>query len=160
MKTFVKMSAAILALSFAGTAAFAGQGDSAKELSPQTKANLETAMHGEAFANLKYQRYADQADEKGQSELAQLFRDSANIEANEHFDREAEALQLGSSSDVNLEDAMAGEHYENTKMYVEFATQAEADGDMKVAAMFRQIAVDEGVHYDAYKAALARLKTK
>jgi rubrerythrin len=34
------------------------------------------------------------------------------------------------------------------------------DGDTKVAAMFRQIAVDEGVHYDAYKAALARLKTK
>jgi rubrerythrin len=160
MSSIVKLGAAALLLSVTISGSAFAQTGEAKELSPQTKANLETAMHGEAFANLKYQRYADQADEKGQSELAQLFRDSANIEANEHFDREAEALQLGSSSDVNLEDAMAGEHYENTKMYVEFANQAEADGDTKVAAMFRQIAVDEGVHYDAYKAALARLKTK
>ena len=160
MSSIVKLGAAALLLSVTISGSAFAQTGEAKELSQQTKANLETAMHGEAFANLKYQRYADQADEKGQSELAQLFRDSANIEANEHFDREAEALQLGSSSDVNLEDAMAGEHYENTKMYVEFANQAEADGDTKVAAMFRQIAVDEGVHYDAYKAALARLKTK
>ena len=158
MKAFVKISAAILTLSFAGTAALAGQGENAKELSPQTKTNLEAAMHGEAFANLKYLRYAEQADAAGKKELAQLFRDSANIEANEHFDREAEALRLGSSIATNLEDAMAGEYYENKKMYVEFADQAEADGDLKVAAMFRQIAVDEGVHYEAYKAALAKIK--
>ncbi|MXP45748.1 rubrerythrin [Altererythrobacter sediminis] len=116
-------------------------------------------MHGEAFANLKYLRYAEQADAAGKKELAQLFRESANIEANEHFDREAEALRLGSSNATNLEDAMAGEHYENTKIYVEFADQAEAAGDPKVAAMFRQIAVDEGVHYDAYKAALSKIKS-
>lgn len=158
MKTFVRISTAILAFSLAGTAAFAGQGDSAGDLSSQTRANLEAAMHGESFANLKYLRYAEQADAAGKTELAQLFRDSANIEANEHFDREAEALQLGSSNATNLEDAMAGEHYENTKMYIEFADQAEADGDMKVAAMFRQIAVDEGVHYEAYKTALAKIK--
>ncbi|WP_417595942.1 rubrerythrin family protein [Parasphingorhabdus sp.] len=158
MKTLVKISTAILALSLSGTAALAGQGDNPKALSPQTKANLEAAMHGEAFANLKYLRYAEQADATGNTELAQLFRDSANIEANEHFDREAEALQLGSSNTANLEDAMAGEHYEYTKMYIEFADQAEADGDLKIAAMFRQIAVDEGVHYEAYKAALAKIR--
>ncbi len=43
-------------------------------------------------------------------------------------------------------------------MYIEFADQAEAAGDLKVAAMFRQIAVDEGVHYEQYKAALAKIK--
>jgi len=128
-----------------------------KPLSAQTRTNLEAAMRGEAYANLKYLRYADQAEAAGKPELAKLFRASANIEANEHFDREAQALQLGGTNTANLEDAMAGEHYENVTMYVDFAKAAEADGDLKVAAMFRQIAVDEGTHYEAYKAALAKL---
>lgn len=132
----------------------------AKPLSAQTRANLEAAMHGEAYANLKYLRYADQAEAAGKPALAKLFRASANIEANEHFDREAQALQLGGTNSANLEDAMTGEHYENVTMYVNFAKQAEADGDVKVAAMFRQIAVDEGTHYDAYKAALAKLSPR
>ncbi|MBL7373423.1 rubrerythrin, partial [Escherichia coli] len=55
-------------------------------------------MHGEAYANLKYLRYADQAQAAGKPELAKLFRASANVEANEHFDREAQALRLGSSN--------------------------------------------------------------
>lgn len=54
----------------------------------------------------------------------------------------------------------AGEHYENVTMYVNFPKQAQADGDVKVAAVFRQIAVDEGTHYDAYKAALSKLTQK
>ncbi|MBV2148163.1 rubrerythrin [Sphingobium sp. AS12] len=117
-------------------------------------------MHGEDYANLKYLRYADQAAAAGKPTLAKLFRESANIEANEHFDREAQALPLGSGTDVNLEDGMAGEHYENATMYVDFADQAEADGDVKVAAMFRQIAVDEGTHYEAYRLALAKITNK
>lgn len=131
-----------------------------KPLATQTRTNLEAAMHGEAYANLKYLRYADQAEAAGKPELAKLFRASANIEANEHFDREAQALKLGGTNNANLEDAMAGEHYENVTMYVNFAKQAEASGDVKVAAMFRQIAVDEGTHYDAYKAALAKLPAR
>ena len=53
---------------------------------------------------------------------------------------------------------MAGEHYENTKMYVDFAKQAETAGDKKVADMFRQIAADEGDHYAAYKNAVEKLR--
>lgn len=152
-----------LILAAASAAAFFTVGVSAapapptKPLAASTKANLEAAMHGEAYANLKYLRYADQAQAAGKPELAKLFRASANIEANEHFDREAQALQLGSGDARNLADAMKGEHYENVTMYVNFAKEAAAAGDTKVAAMFRQIAVDEGTHYDAYKAALARL---
>jgi rubrerythrin len=131
-----------------------------KPLSAQTRANLEAAMHGEAYANLKYLRYADQAEAAGKKWLAKLFRESANVEANEHFDREAQALRLGSTNQANLEDAMTGEHYENVTMYNDFAKQAEADGDMKVAAMFRQIAEDEGAHFEAYKAAVAKLSAK
>ena len=149
-------AAAASVAAFVSTSAIAAPPEG-KPLSAQTRANLEAAMHGEAYANLKYLRYADQAQAAGKPALATLFRASANIEANEHFDREAQALQLGGASSANLEDAMAGEHYENVTMYVTFANQAEADGDVKVAALFRQIAVDEGTHYDAYKAALAKL---
>jgi rubrerythrin len=127
-----------------------------KPLAAQTRANLETAMHGEAYANLKYQRYADLAEASGNTDLAKLFRDSANVEANEHFDRESAAMPLGSANAANLKDAITGEHYENVKMYVDFARQADAAGDTKVAAMFRQIAEDEGTHYRAYQAALAK----
>lgn len=114
-------------------------------------------MHGEAYANLKYLRYADQADAAGKPALAKLFRASANIEANQYLDREAQALQLGGANSASLEDAMAGEHYENVAMYVNFAKQSEDDGDVKVASMFRQIGIEEGAHYDAYKAAVAKL---
>lgn len=153
-RTLLVAAASVAALVFTGAMAAPPE---AKPLSAQTRTNLEAAMHGEAYANLKYLRYADQAEAAGKPALAKLFRASANIEANEHFDREAQALQLGGANTANLEDAMVGEHYENVTMYVNFAKQAEADGDLKVAAMFRQIAVDEGTHFDAYKAALEKL---
>ena len=130
---------------------------SARPLSSQTRANLETAMHGEAYAHLKYQVYAERAEADGKPELARLFRESADVEGNEHFDREQAMLGLAGADDANLRDAMAGEHYENTKMYLDFALQADRDGDHDAAAMFRQIAADEGDHYAQYKTALDKL---
>lgn len=130
----------------------------ADTLNPQTRKNLETAMRGEAFANLKYQAYADAARAHGDERLAKLFSDSANVEANEHFAREADALGLAGSDVANLSDAVAGERYENSKMYVGFADDAEMVGDKKAALMFRQIAADEGDHYEQYKDALAERK--
>ncbi len=155
--TFRKLTGTGLILaSLMASASVAAPPTSPKPLAAQTRENLETAMKGEAYANLKYLRYADQAEAAGNTELAALFRNSANVEANEHFDREAQALELGGTARVNLEDAIAGEHYENTKMYIDFADQAQASGDAKVAAMFRQIAEDEGTHLRAYQAALAK----
>lgn len=133
---------------------------SAGELSARTKKNLETAMHGEAFANLKYRAYAEMARESGKPELAKTFEQAANVEANEHFAREADTLKLAKSNEANLKDAAAGEYYENTKMYKEFASQARADGDVAAAKLFDQIGADEGDHYAAYAAALKQLQGK
>ncbi|HDR9190002.1 rubrerythrin family protein [Burkholderia vietnamiensis] len=146
--------AALAALSFVAAPAFADG-----PLKDQTKQNLEAAMHGEAYAHLKYLAYAEHARKSGHPEIAKLFDESANVEANEHFAREAEALNLAKSDEANLADGMAGEHYENTKMYVKFAEQADTAGDKKVAAMFRQIAADEGDHYAAFRAASEKLRT-
>ena len=48
----------------------------AKDLNPQTRKNLEAAMHGEAYANLKYHAYAKDARAAGNEELAKLFESS------------------------------------------------------------------------------------
>jgi rubrerythrin len=154
--TLIKLlAAAALAAAVSTGPAFA-----ADALSPQTRENLQAAMHGEAFANLKYRRYAEVAREGGNEALAKLFEDSANVEANEHFAREADALKLDGTNAANLLDAMAGEKYENKTMYIGFADQAQKAGDLKTAALFRQIAADEGDHYARYKAAHDQLAGK
>jgi rubrerythrin len=129
----------------------------AADLAPQTRKNLEAAMHGEAYANLKYRAYADAARRAGNEDLARLFEESADVEAKEHFAREADALGLAGFDARNLADAMAGENYENTKMYIGFADEAEKAGDKKTAKLFRQIAADEGDHYQQFKEAFLKL---
>ena len=146
--------AAVIMLAFSAGAATV----ESQPLKAQTKKNLEAAMHGEAYAHLKYKAYAEQARESGQPEIARLFEESANVEANEHFAREADALGLAKGNEANLLDGMAGEYYENTKMNVDFANQADKAGDTRVAAMFRQIAADEGDHYQSYKLAVEKLR--
>jgi len=41
----------------------------------------------------------------------------------------------------------------------DFADQAEQAGDKKVAALFRQIAADEGDHYQQFKDAFVKVTT-
>lgn len=129
------------------------------ELAPQTRKNLDAAMHGEAYANLKYRAYAESARKAGNEDLARLFEEAADVESKEHFAREADAVGLAGFNTRNLADAMSSENYENTKMYIGFADDAEKAGDTKVAKMFRQIAADEGDHYLQFKEAFVKLTT-
>lgn len=156
MKVMSPLVLALLAGTSLGTGATAAEAPT-QSLDPITRQHLAAAMHGEAFAQLKYLRYAEQARKLGNPELAALFEESANVEANEHFTREADALGLVGTNQANIADAMAGELYENTQMYIAFANQAEKAGDAKVAALFRQIAEDEGDHYDQYRDAAEKL---
>jgi len=146
----------ILGGALLGALAVAGMAQ-ASDLAPQTRKDLDAAMHGEAYANLKYRSYAEAARKAGNEDLAKLFEESANVEANEHFAREADAAGLTGFDARNLADAMAGENYENTKMYIGFADDAEKAGDRKVARMFRQIAADEGDHYQQFRDAFVKL---
>jgi len=98
-------------------------------LPPSARKNLDAAMHGEAFAGLKYRSYAEAARKAGNQELARLFDVSADVESKEHFVQEADAAGLAGFEARNLADAMAGENYENTKMYIGFADEADKAGD-------------------------------
>ena len=56
----------------------------AGSLRASSTADLMDAMHGEAFAALKYAAYADSAREEGYSQLAELFERTAGTERGEH----------------------------------------------------------------------------
>src|SRR5665647_2995111 len=89
--------------------------------------------------------------------LAKLFSGTAQVELQEHFAAEAVLAGLVGSNAANLQDAIAGETYEHTTMYPGFATQATKDGCTDAAALFTEIAGDEGGHAAAYTVALQSL---
>lgn len=131
-----------------------------KDLSKQTKENLSTAMHGEAFAYAKYLLYAHKAQQTGNRELANLLRTTARTERFEHFAEEAELAGLVEDNATNLESAIQGESYEVDTMYREFAEQARAAGDLSAADRFEEIRKDEMKHRDAFQAALVKVEGK
>lgn len=129
-------------------------------MNPQTRQNLETAMHGEAFAHLKYLYYAEKARQEGHLDVADLFERAARVEGFEHFREEAELAGLVGSTVENLQNAIAGESYEVSTMYRDFAEQAKEAGDQAAADRFAEIRHDEMGHRDAFQAALESLTAK
>lgn len=128
-----------------------------KPLDKKTREHLLDAMHGEAFAFVKYMLFSEAARKNGHAKLAELFEKTANVERFEHFDEEAELLGLVGSDAENLQDSMNGESYEVETMYKEFAEEAKAVGDIAAADRFSEIRKDEMSHLAAYKAALESL---
>jgi rubrerythrin len=124
----------------------------------KTKANLLTAMHGEAFAYGKYMLFAKEARGHGHGELADLYEKTANVEFLEHFAEEAKLAGLLGSDVENLKDAIKGESYEIEEMYKTFAKQAKDLGDQDAAERFEEVRGDEKKHKDAFRAALAELE--
>ena len=128
------------------------------KINPQTRTNLMTAMHGEAFAYAKYLAYAQHARKNGNVAIADLFEQTAKVEHLEHFQELAELAQLVGSDADNLKDAIQGETQESQTMYPRFAEQATAAGDTAVAERFREIAQDEMKHRHMFRDALDSLE--
>jgi rubrerythrin len=126
---------------------------------PQTKANLLTALHGEAFAYAKYRLFAEHARQQGRNELAALFDETARTELLEHFTEEAGLLGLVGDDEVNLQDAIRGEAFEVDTMYRTFAEEAQVAGDGAAAERFTEIRSDEARHLEAFRAALKRIRS-
>ena len=134
-------------------------GVSKQNATTTTTDNLFIAMHGEAFAYVKYLLYAEHARKNGNKELADLFEKTAHTERFEHFIEEAELAGLVGSDADNLKDAIEGESYEVDTMYLEFAQRAKVAGDAAAAARFEEIRHDEMGHRDAFKTALTKLES-
>ncbi len=127
-------------------------------LTQQTLDNLATAMRGEAFAYTRYLLYAQHAQKSGNTELANLFEQTAKTERFEHFSEEAQLAALVGNDAENLKEAISGESSEINTMYFNFARQAETVGDLAAAKLFWEIRDDEMAHRDAFHAALAKLQ--
>lgn len=120
----------------------------------KTDKNLMDAFAGESQANRKYLAYAREADEEGMPQVAKLFRAAAASETVHALTHFKNAGKVGKTAD-NLQDAIAGETYEFTKMYPEMIKDAEADGKNAIAKYFDFVNKVEAVHAGLFKKALA-----
>ena len=95
----------------------------------KTEANLMAAFAGESQARNKYTYYASKARKDGYEQIAAIFEETANNEK-EHAKMWFKELHGGDipTTMENLEDAAAGENYEWTDMYSEFARVAKEEG--------------------------------
>ena len=125
----------------------------------RTEANLMTAFAGESQARNKYTYYASKAKKDGYVQIAQIFEETANNEK-EHAKIWFKLLHDGGvpTTVENLKDAAAGENYEWTEMYAEFAKVAKEEGFDRIAALFEMVAKIEKDHEERYKKLLANIE--
>ena len=137
----------------------------------QTEKNLLLAYTGESNNRNLYTYFAYRAKEEGYEQIAAIFLETADHE-HEHARQE---LNYIGTSDIelptviypvkgvgntasNLETAVAGEQYEQTTMYPDFAKTADEEGFSEIAQMFRHIATVEARHEARYRALLNNVK--
>jgi rubrerythrin len=128
----------------------------------KTERNLLTAFVGESQARNRYTYFASQAKKDGLDQIAFIFEETANQEK-EHAKRFFSFLEGGEvnvswnfpsgvvgSTLENLKAAAAGEHYEHSQMYPEFAKIAQEEGFDQIAQVFLAISVAEKQHEKLY----------
>lgn len=116
----------------------------------KTEENLKAAFEGESQARNKYDYFAKVARKEGYHYIASIFEETA-INEHQHAKDEFKLLKGIGDTATNLKAAMEGEHYETTEMYPTFAKEAEEEGNMEAARLFRQIAKVEKEHEARYK---------
>ncbi len=116
----------------------------------RTEQNLMAAFAGESQARNKYTYYASKAKKEGYNHIAALFEETANNEK-EHAKIWFKLLHDGIGTTAeNLKDAAAGENYEWTDMYAEFARVAKEEGFDHIAFLFEGVAAIEKEHEERY----------
>ena len=128
----------------------------------RTETNILTAFAGESQARNRYGFFASKAKKDGYVQIAEVFAETANQEK-EHAKRLFKLLEggdvtvqaafpagvIGDTID-NLKASAAGEHFEQTEMYPEFAQIARDEGFSEIASVFEAIAVAETQHEKRY----------
>jgi rubrerythrin len=132
----------------------------------KTEENLKAAFAGESQANRRYLYFAKVADVEGYTDVAGLFKDTADGEtghAHGHLDYlkkvgdPATGKPIGTTS-KNLAAAVAGETYEYTEMYPAMAKAAREEGFSDIAEWFETLAKAEKSHAGRFQKALDELK--
>jgi len=118
----------------------------------KTEKNLMAAFAGESQAHTKYLYYASRAKKDGYEQMAAIFTETAGNEK-EHAKLWFKLLHGGGVPDTmaNLLDAAAGENYEWTDMYAQFAKEAREEGFEEIAVMMEGVAAVEKEHEERYR---------
>jgi rubrerythrin len=142
----------------------------------KTVENLTKAFIGESMARNRYTFYASTARKEGYEQIAEIFLMTADNE-NEHaewlmkmlqqlkpaekFEEvkvEAGAPTVWATTLENLKATIAGETYEFTEMYPEFARVAKEEGYKDISGRLKSIATAEKHHGDRYAKLLAEVE--
>ena len=144
-----------------------------------TLENLSKAFIGESMARNRYSFYASTARKEGYEQIAEIFETTAmnEMEHAEWLMKMINQLKEKSGSDIseikiaeagvpnvwsttrdNLKAAIAGETYEYTTMYPEFAKTARAEGLKDVAGRLESIAKAETHHEQRYTKLLKEIE--
>jgi rubrerythrin len=129
----------------------------------KTMANLEAAFAGESQATNKYSYFESQARNEGYEQIANIFKETSGNER-EHAKLWFKILENDGNTKgqvpktvENLTAAAAGENYEWTTMYAEFAATAREEGFDDIAALFDAVAAIEKAHEERYNILLSRV---
>ena len=133
----------------------------------KTHDNLKAAFAGESQANRRYLYFATKADVEGNTEVAGLFRATAegktghahgHLDYLAHVGDPATDLPIGSSEN-NLKSAVAGETHEYNDMYPGMAKSARSEGFEEIGDWFETLAKAERSHASKFQKALDALVT-
>lgn len=125
----------------------------------KTYANLMAAFAGESQARNKYTYYAYEAKQSGYYQIGQIFEETANNEK-AHAEIWFKLLhdnKIPGAAEA-LEDAAGGEWYEFSEMYKQFSAEAESEGYMEIAALFKAVGNIEKDHHDRFEALRNNIK--
>jgi rubrerythrin len=120
----------------------------------KTEENLKAAFAAESQANRRYLYFAQKADIEGYPDVSALFRSVAEGETGHAFGHldflaatgdPVTGEPVGSTED-NLRSAIAGETYEYTEMYPDFARTARDEGFIEVAEWLETLGRAEKSH--------------
>jgi rubrerythrin len=123
----------------------------------QTEKNLKEAFAGESMARTKYTFFASVAKKAGYEQIADIFLSTAANEK-EHAELWYKALGLIGDTSENLISAAAGENYEWTTMYADFAKTAREEGFPEIATRMEMVAKIEKEHEERYKKLLENVQ--
>lgn len=139
--------------------------------------NLAQAFIGESMARNRYTIYAKIAKKEGYEQIAAIFTETAEQER-EHakwlmrlingleeqngkkaeIKVEAEVPTVIGTTAENLRAAIQGENHEYTKMYPDFADEANNENLPEIAGRLRAIARAEAHHEERYKKLLTEFE--
>jgi rubrerythrin len=131
----------------------------------ETEQNLKDAVAGESQANRRYVDFAQKADVEGFSDVAAVFRSTAEGETGhahchlEYLDEVGDPATrepIGPTGD-NLKAAIASEAHEYTDMYPGMARAARQEGFGEIADWFETLAKAGKSHAGRFQKALDAL---